>query len=258
MVNFIVVEDNKFHIERTKEIIINYMMKNSFLFDIIVFKNMSDSLKEMVENHDENHIYILDYELPDCTAIDVARLIRKYDWISPIIIFTVNGGLAFESFKQRLQILDFVDKRIDAEKNLNELFDICIKQLHIRKTLKFTIGKVHYSIDYDKIKYIYRDTIARKSIIVTEIETYNVNKTLAQLIDMLNDKRFEFTHQACICNMDKVRAFNWKDGIVTFNDGEQQYFLSKSHKESLKDFYTILEKKEKRNAMLEEQRRKYS
>ncbi len=258
MVNFVIVEDNKHHIERTKEIVLNYMMKNSFLFDILVFSNMSDSLEELIENHDENHIYILDYELPDCTAIDIARLIRKYDWVSPIIIFTVNGGLAFESFKQRLQILDFVDKQVNASKNLFELFDICISQLHIRRTLKFINGREHYSIDYDKIKYIFRDTIGRKSVIVTEMGEYNVNKTLVEVYKQLNDKSFKFTHQACICNMNKVRSLNWKEGIVTFNDGEKQYFLSRSHKESLKEFYTMLEKREKKQEQLEEEKRKYS
>ena len=80
------------------------MMKNSYIFDVQVFSHLSDELSDIIVNHDENHVYILDYELPDCTAIDIARLIRQYDWVSPIIIFTVNSGLAFDTFKQRLQI----------------------------------------------------------------------------------------------------------------------------------------------------------
>lgn len=258
MVNFIIVEDNKFHAERTKEIIVNYMMKNSILFDIKTFGNFSDKLKDLIINHDENHIYILDYELPDCTAIDIARLIRKNDWNSPIIIFTVNGGLALESFKQRLQILDFVDKRINAEKNLFELFDICLSQLKIRKTLKFSIGRNHYSIDYDKIKYIYRDTFDRKSIVVTDTDEYHINKTLIQILERLDDKRFKFTHNSCICNMDKIISFNWRENLLTLSDGEIIYYLSKSHKKDLEPFFKVIEEKNKKQNKLKEESKFYS
>lgn len=258
MINFIVVEDNKNHMKRTKEIIVNYMMKNSYIFDVQVFSHLSDGLSDIIVNHDENHVYILDYELPDCTAIDIARLIRQYDWVSPIIIFTVNSGLAFDTFKQRLQILDFVDKRIDAEKNLSELFSICLSQIKIRKTLKFHVGSEHYSIDYDKIKYIYRDTSDRKSIIITDVENYSVNKTLSELMDRLNDKRFRFTHNACICNMDKVVSFNWKESRLTLADGERIFYLSKSHKEELEPFFKAIEEKNKKLEQLEEERKMYS
>ena len=36
MVNFIIVEDNPHHMLKTKEIVINYMMKNNFEFDILL------------------------------------------------------------------------------------------------------------------------------------------------------------------------------------------------------------------------------
>lgn len=42
MINFIVVEDNPLHLEKTKEIIMSYMMKNDYPFDI---KRLANSLK---------------------------------------------------------------------------------------------------------------------------------------------------------------------------------------------------------------------
>jgi len=155
VINFIVLEDNPHHRKKAKDIIFNYMMKNKYEFDILFFERETDTFIELVENHDSNYIYILDFELPNTTAIEVARRIRKKDWISPIIIFTVNGGMAYDTFKQRLQILDFVNKQFEAEKNLHELFDICLKQLNVRENFKYKIGKVDYSIDFDKILYIY-------------------------------------------------------------------------------------------------------
>ena len=116
MINFVVVEDNKMHRKRLKNIILNYMMKNKMEFDIIEFEKSCSELESLMISSDNNNIYIFDFELPNTTAIDLSRKLRQTDWISPIIIFTVNGGMAYDTFKQRLQILDFVNKQYEAEK----------------------------------------------------------------------------------------------------------------------------------------------
>ncbi len=232
MVNFVIVEDNPHHMKKTKEIILNYMMKNKYEFDILMFNDVTEDLYDLIKNHDSNYIYILDFELPKTTAIEVARNIRAYDWISPIIIFTVNGGMAFDTFKQRLQILDFVNKQFEAQKNLNELFDICFEQLKIRKNFKYKIGKVDYSIDYDKILYIYKDTIERKSVIVTDKNEHKIPMTLIKVKELLPPE-FVFTHKACIVNTRRVDAYVWNEGKVIFDNGMEAQFLSKTHKKEL-------------------------
>ena len=234
MINFIVLEDNPHHRKKAKDIIFNYMMKNKYEFDILFFERETDTFIELVENHDSNYIYILDFELPNTTAIEVARRIRKKDWISPIIIFTVNGGMAYDTFKQRLQILDFVNKQFEAEKNLHELFDICLKQLNVRENFKYKIGKVDYSIDFDKILYIYKDTVERKSVIVTDKNEYKVSLNLIKVKEMLNDD-FVFTHKACIVNTKRVDAYVWSEGKIIFDNGKEAHFLSKTHKKELSE-----------------------
>ena len=93
MVNFVVVEDNKLHRKKIKNIILKYMMKNKIEFDIIEFEDYNKELEEHMSLSDEHNIYIFDFELPSTTAIDLSRKLRETDWISPIIIFTVNGGM---------------------------------------------------------------------------------------------------------------------------------------------------------------------
>ena len=232
MINFVVLEDNPHHRKKTKDIIFKYMMKNKYEFDILFFERETDTFIELVENHDSNYIYILDFELPNTTAIDVARRIRKKDWTSPIIVFTVNGGMAFDTFKQRLQILDFVNKQFEAEKNLHELFDICLKQLDVRENFKYKIGKVDYSIAFDKILYIYKDTVERKSVIVTDKNEYKISLNLIKVKELLNDD-FIFTHKACIVNSKRVDAYVWSEGKVIFDNGKEAPFLSKTHKKEL-------------------------
>lgn len=232
MIDFIVVEDNKFHMKNIEDIILKYMMKNKLEFNIKSFYKETPELRKLISNPQNNTIYIFDFELPNTNAIELSRLVRENDWISPIIVFTVNGGMAFETFKQRLQILDFVSKQFEAEKNLFELFDICLKQLNASKTLKFKINRIDYSIPFDKIMYIYRDTVERKSVIVTNNKEYKIIKNISSINNEL-DNRFKLTHKACLVNMDKVEALDWKNGKIVFNDGKEIYMLSRTHKKEL-------------------------
>lgn len=232
VIKFIVLEDNPHHRRKIKDIIFSYMMKNKYEFDVLYFEKETEEFLRVIENKDGNYIYILDFELPNTTAIDVARKIRATDWVSPIIIFTINGGMAYETFKQRLQILDFVSKQYEAEKNLHELFDICLKQLKVGDNFKYKIGKVDYTIDYDKILYVYKETIERKSIVVTENNEYKVPLNLVKVKECLNDD-FIFTHKACIVNRKRVNAYVWNENKIIFDNGMEAPFLSKTHKKEL-------------------------
>lgn len=234
MINFIVVEDNELQRKQLSRTITKYMMKNNCEFDILEFDDFTHKLRDTIENIEYNHIYILDFELPSATAIDIAREIRQNDWTSPIIIHSVHGGMAFDSFKQRLQILDFVNKQFDSETNMFELFDICIKQLNVTKYFKFKIKGVDYNIDFNKILYIYRDTTERKIVIVTDHNEFKMFKTLSTIKKLLDD-RFKYTHKACIVNMDRVEAFIWSEKKIVFDNEEEIDLLSKTHKKELEN-----------------------
>lgn len=238
MINFIVVEDNKLQRKNISNLIMKYMMKNKLEFDIIEFETENKKLRDLIKDVEHNHIYILDFQLPNTNAIEISRFIRDYDWRSPIIIFTAHGGMAFETFKQRLQILDFVNKQFEAEKNLFELFDICMKQLNVSGLFKFKSKGIDYSIPLEKIYYIYRDTSERKAVIVTKNAEYKINMTMNYILRNL-DKRFKMSHKACIINMEKVEAFVWKENKIIFRNGFETYLLSKTHKKELKEYVKI-------------------
>lgn len=232
MINFILVEDNDVHRKSTEKIILKYMMKNKYEFEIFSYDKENKKLDDYIKNNDDNSIYILDFELPNTNALDLARLVRTYDWRSPIIILTAHGGMAFESFKQRLQILDFISKQYHAEKSLIESFDICMKQFNITKSLKLNYNYTDYNIPFDKILYIYRDTVERKIIVVTENSEYKIRINMKDIKKLLPNY-FKYSHKACIVNMNKVEAFDWKNYIIYFSNGTSSYLLSRTHKKEL-------------------------
>ena len=232
MINFVVVEDNDIHRKSTEKIILKYMMKNKYNFNIFSYDKETKELINHIKNNDENNIYILDFELPNTNALDLAREIRKNDWRSPIIILTAHGGMAFESFRQRLQILDFISKQYKAEENLIESFNICMKQFNLSKSLKINYNYTDYNIPYDKILYIYRDTFERKLVIVTENTEYKIRINMKDIKNML-PSCFKYSHKACIVNMNKVEAFDWKNYEIYFSNGTKINLLSRTHKKEL-------------------------
>lgn len=233
MINFVIVEDNPLHLKKTESYIVKYMMQNTLEFEVIKFDKLSEKLFKYVSNTENNNIYILDYELGNGIALDVARKIRKYEWRSPIIIFTVNGGgMALSSFKQRLQILDFINKRTEPEKNLFELFDICLQQLNVSKNFKCSIAANTFTIDYNSILYVYKDTVDRKTVVVTDNDEFVLNITLGKAKSLLS-KDFVATHKSYIVNLKRVAKLDWKNCTVTFDNGKVEPLLSRTHKKEL-------------------------
>ena len=150
MINFVIVDDNNMHRKKVSSIIMTIMMNNKVSFEIQEFGDFNSTLLNYFKNPKPNSIYILDLELPSGDGIDIARKIRdEYnDWTSPIIILTAHTSLYFQVYKQRLQILDFIGKSDNIEKNINENIAICLRMLNMDRIYKFTyrhteIGRAH-------------------------------------------------------------------------------------------------------------------
>lgn len=238
VINFVVVEDNLFQQKTMSRLITKYMMKNKYEFKITTFSDYTKELEHTIQNIDNHHIYLLDFELPSATAIDVARKIRKRDWTSPIIVNSIHGGAEYNTFKQKLQILDFICKQFELEKNMFELFDICIDQLKGPNFFNFRIGGVDYNINFNKILYVYRSPSARKITVVTENNEYDMNISLAEIKKILGDN-FKFSHKSCIVNTKRVEVYEWKENKIIFDNNTQTDLLSRTHKKELSSIVMV-------------------
>ena len=234
MINFVIVEDNNHYRKRVVDIIITYMMGNKVEFKISEFDDYNQKLSRCIQDKKYNNIYILDFELPNATAIDIAREIREDDWESPIIILTAYTSLALDSFKQRLQLLDFIGKQIDAEKNLIENLNICLKMFSKEEVYRYTYYNIEHSIPYKSILYLIRD--GRRIEIKTIDKSYYQNVSINNIKKLL-PKDFLYTTKGVIVNMKRVKEINWKNQTITFDNGLQKGILSKSHKKEIEAYY---------------------
>ncbi len=222
MISFIVIADDDESFNNVREVVLRYMMKNDYEFNFV-----RANLDELLYlDNDSINIYVIDSNKYDI----IAKEIRKFDWASPIIILKDTNYTSFSV--NRLQILDIIEKDNNVFNNLYELFDICFRQLKIKSSFKYKIGKVHYTLNYDKILYIYKDTIERKCVIVTDKNEYKIPLTLSKVYNLL-PKNFVYSHKSCIVNLERIDAFNWSDDKIVFDNCKSIGFLSKSHKEEL-------------------------
>jgi len=236
MINFVIVEDNKQHRERIFKTIVTYMMNNTNEFKIREFKDYDKSLIKYIKTHRYFNVYILDFELPSATAIDIAKEIREKDWESPIIILTAYTSLALDTFKQRLQILDFVGKQIESEKNIKELIGLCLKILKKEKTYHYRYYNVDHNIPINSILYAIRD--GRRVSIITDDKIYYQNISIAKLKSLLT-RDFIYCSKGIIINMKRVKELNWKENSVIFDNKLKKNILSKTRKKELEEYECI-------------------
>jgi DNA-binding LytR/AlgR family response regulator len=237
MTNFIIVEDNKNHKKRAKDIIVSFMMKNKYEFNIYEFDDYCQELINCINKNRSEAVYLLDLELPNGDGIDIARYIRNEcnDWRSPIIICTAHTSLAFEAYKQRLQILDFIGKCFDVEENIVENLKICMKMLENDKSYRYRYKNIDYSISYDAINYIQR--IGRRTLIQTTKEKYYQNISIKEIKEKL-PKYFVISSKGILLNTKNINKINWNESSVYFKDNTKDYLVSYKHKKELNEYGT--------------------
>ena len=238
MINFVIVDDNKLQRKRISNIILNSMMSNKLDFNIQEFDDYSEQLCNFIHNASQDTIYILDLELPSGDGVDIARVIRNDNdnWISPIIIITVHTSMYYEVYKQRLQILDFIAKCDDIEKDLSENIDICLKMINKETTYRYKYKSVDYTININNIDYIQRD--GRKTRIITSKEEYSQNISISEIKKKL-PPYFVLSSKGVLINMKNVDRIDWSDLKVTFKDKKEGFIVSKSHRKEIDEYELV-------------------
>lgn len=234
MLNFIVCDDNDVLREKVCKIITKLMLPIDLEYKTICFNNYGKDFASFVNKKIGKKIYILDVEVNSVSGLDMARKIRDKDWESIIIILTAHYELAFEAFKNRLMLLDFISKFDDYQKNLYDVLQVALKVLNNKRQLTFKIGTVIYKVDYDEILYINKEESSRNTVIKTYSDEYSVPQSLNEICKSL-DFKFIRTHRACVINKSNVKTIDFKRNSIIFKNGEEINLLSKNYKKEVKN-----------------------
>lgn len=219
MINFIICEDNKNDRDFTERLVTKYMMKNEMDYKIHMFDDYNKDFMKTMNKKLPCKIYILDIETPSGSGIDIARIIRNKDIDSVIIFLTGHDDLCRVVAKKDFLFLTFINKFDDCETRLKQALGKALQVLKAKKSIRFKDGGCVYTIALDDILYVTKDSVERKSIIKTDYSEFKLNKSLTELIRMLNDN-FVQTHRACVVNTKRVVSYNKSKKLIVFDNGE--------------------------------------
>ena len=235
MLQFIIFDDNKVIREKVSKVITKLMLPTDIEYQTKEFSQYDKSFSQFIEKKGEKKIYILDIEVNSFSGLDVARKIREKDWESIIIILTAHYELAYDAFKNRLMLLDFISKFDNYEQNLYDVLKLALKASHVKKRFSFKFNRMAYKVDYDDILYIVKDTGKRNTVLKTYSKEYLLSLSLSEIMTMLPDN-FIQTHRACIINKDNVKIIDFKENVITFVNNEKITMLSKTYKKEVKKY----------------------
>jgi two-component system response regulator AgrA len=235
MLHFVVCDDNAVVRENVNKVITKLMLPTDIEYKTMFFSQYDKNFAQFIDNKVGKKIYILDVEVNAHSGLDIARKIREKDWESIIIILTAHYELAYDAFKNRLMLLDFISKFDNYEHNLYDVLRIALKASDIKKQLSFEFNRISYRIDLDDILYIIKDTSKRNTIIKTSSREYSVVLNLSEVTNMLTDN-FIQTHRSCIINRDNVKSIDFKENTITFKNGITITLLSKTYKKEVKKY----------------------
>lgn len=232
MLNVIICDDNEKDRNNALKVVKEFMTKNKKEYDLHVFNDYNKNFYEIIQRKIPFKIYLLDIETPTRSGIDVAREIRRKDVDSVIIFLTAHEELGNIVLKNDLMFLSFINKFDDFENRLNNALKKGLELLKHKNVIKFMDRNILYTININDILYITKDSFERKTIIKTDYTEFRVNKTLADIIGMLDD-RFIQTHRACYINSDRKVKIDKISRTITFDNGEVIDLLSDKYRKEV-------------------------
>lgn len=236
MLKFILCEDDYQTLEKVYMLINKVMMSYNFEYKIYKFQKYNDDLQRLIEKKNDQKIYILDVEMPEVSGLEIASIIREYDWDNVIVFLTAHNECRDDVFYSRLLAIDYIHKNRLSRDRLSETIKLIINKFSQDKTFVFKFNSATYRIPYENILYIEKVPDNKKCLIMTEDgETYEICDTISNLLKSLG-KEFYRCHKSCIVNITQIKHIDYQRNTITFKNGEQTDLLSNRHRKDLKEY----------------------
>lgn len=211
------------------------MMKNNFEYHFYPYYQYDGKFEKEILVKKGNKIYILDIHVNQESGIDIARKIRKKEPESIIIFLSNYNNLAQLVITEEIMPLTFISKYDNYKEKLMSAIKTALNILGKRKHLKISGKGIDYSIPLKDILYITYDSVERKSIIITDYNSFKVGKPLADIFELLSEE-FKYSHRACIVNAARIAKLDRTEKNIIFDTGKETDLLSNNYKKELKEY----------------------
>ncbi len=199
MIEAYICEDNKNILKLIKSEIEKYILIQGYDIKIKwVYKNPNDFISN-IKDVQQRSIYFLDidYENTNINGFDIGKEIRKKDLRGFIVYITSYDNLLMETFKYRLEAMDYIikDDEFKFIEQINRAIDGVIERLNNEPVLKSKYYSVNifdniYRIPYNEILYFETLESAHKIILYTEDSSYEFFGKIKDIEKELGDDFF--------------------------------------------------------------------
>lgn len=235
MINIIIYEDNEKMQDLYQETIYNFFTKRNQRIKFHIFNHYIKDLETKVFEIPGTKIFILDIEVPGKSGLDLARIIRsKGDWISPLIVVTSYEHLKNTGFTSKVLMLDFISKKENLKKRLNESLDVACDIISLNDSYTFQYNGELYHVNFDSILYFEKDLNDNYTFLYTKDDSYKIKESITQIEKKLKDnKQFLKIHRSCIINIHNVDHIDLKTNTIYLGE-HYTNLITKESKEILK------------------------
>ena len=172
-------------------------------------------------------IYFLDIDFPGkMSGLELAQKLRQYDPRGFIVFITAHSDLAFETFRLRLEALDYIVKgdRNAMTKRVQKCLESIVERMQSQRpgqgnycTVKILDTVRHIPIDH--ILYLeavgYRHTLR----LHLDDELLEFNSSLNHFAKQLGDT-FWRCHRSFLVNRSRIQSVHLKEQTVEMDNGD--------------------------------------
>ncbi|MGM0215874.1 LytR/AlgR family response regulator transcription factor [Enterococcus sp. AZ109] len=242
MVAIYICEDNLVFQQEICKTVENYLMIQAYDMQVALATAKPQEVIAAIQVEKARNIYFLDVDLKDETmnGFDLGKEIRKIDPRGFIIFITDHSELLAETFKYRLEAMDYIVKGdiANIQRRVRECLDSVQERLQQeqKETRRYLPVKMNNEVFYVAIDEIYFiETSPHKHKVVL----YAVDQQLdffGNLQDLEEELGADFmrVHRSYLVNTKKIKQLDFKTNTIYFDD-ELSCFFTRGKKKALKE-----------------------
>lgn len=228
MIKIAICDDEEKSITLHKKIVEENLKSCGIGYIISTYTQSQNLLYDITDDAFFYDLILLDIEMPGITGMEMPHQIRKFLPNIKIIFITSHTEYAIDAFE--LSIFRYIPKNNVELKLATAVLDAA-KLIELESGQEYTILNSNHmeKIPYKNIYYIYKN--GKNSIIVSNVGTKKVRKSLQQVFQELNTQEFIFIDRGYIVNI--IHIMKIDNGIAVLKNGEQ-LTISRSHLSDVK------------------------
>ncbi|HGC5944756.1 TPA: LytR/AlgR family response regulator transcription factor [Enterococcus faecalis] len=243
MTTIYLIEDDYFQRKMIQSMIADYIETKKLTLELA--KNISepdDVISHLMTNKLPN-IYFIDIDLKKIVSgIYYAKKIRSIDKQGCIIFVTAYENKLLEITNKNITPFAYIIKNADSKKMCNEISLTLNKALNFlnlssqHKIFEYSSVAKTIRLPYDKILYFESIPRAKKVLLESYVDTYEINLYLADLKKIFKEEKNFIILKSYIINLNLIEVIDSQKNLIKFKNGSSIYFGTKIIKKILKAY----------------------